>query len=98
MPQPVADIAGLRALLAEAEQWVRVPAPPGRHLLLAIAGRPDGADDGDLARIEALAESGPACALSPAHRRLARRPAATAEHDAYPLPGRGHRGQRSAGR
>ncbi len=59
MPQPVADIAGLRALLAEAEQWVRVPAPPGRHLLLAIAGRPDGADDGDLARIEALAESGP---------------------------------------
>jgi DNA segregation ATPase FtsK/SpoIIIE, S-DNA-T family len=63
MPQPVKDVAGMRALLAEAEQWVRVPAPPGRHLLLVVAGRPDGADDGDLARIEALAESGPEARL-----------------------------------
>ncbi len=76
MPRPVADVAGLRALLAEAEQWVRVPAPPGRHLLLAIAGRPAGADESDLARIQELADVGPQARLHlligdwPAKRRL----------------------------
>ena len=61
MPPPVADLAGLRAVLAEAEQWVRVPAPAGRNLLIVIAGLPDGTDDTDLARIKALA--------APARRR-----------------------------
>ncbi|HEY2793050.1 MAG TPA: FtsK/SpoIIIE domain-containing protein, partial [Micromonosporaceae bacterium] len=58
LPEPADDLAGLRAVLTEAEQWVRVPAPPGRSLLLVIAGRPSGTDDGDLARIAALAAAG----------------------------------------
>ncbi|HEY1485473.1 MAG TPA: FtsK/SpoIIIE domain-containing protein, partial [Micromonosporaceae bacterium] len=63
LPEPTADLAGLRAVLAEAEQWVRVPAPPGRSLLIVIAGRPTGSDDSDLARLEALAASGPEARL-----------------------------------
>ncbi len=59
MPPPVPDLAGLRGVLSEAEQWVRVPAPPGHSLLIVIAGRPDGTDDTDMARIEALATTGP---------------------------------------
>ena len=64
MPPPVPDLAGLRAVLSEAEQWVRVPAPPGRSLLIVIAGRPDGTDDSRLARIEALAAAGPEAAFT----------------------------------
>ena len=63
MPPPVPDLAGLRAVLSEAEQWVRVPAPPGRSLLIVVAGRPDGTDDTDMARIEALAAAGPEARL-----------------------------------
>jgi DNA segregation ATPase FtsK/SpoIIIE, S-DNA-T family len=63
MPSPVADLHGMRSIVSEAEQWVRVPAPPGHTLLVVIAGRPDGADDTDLARIESLAVAGPAARL-----------------------------------
>jgi DNA segregation ATPase FtsK/SpoIIIE, S-DNA-T family len=63
MTEPVPDLAGMRTLLDEAEQWVRVPAPPGRTLLIVIAGRPIGFDDSDLARIASLAAAGPAARL-----------------------------------
>ncbi|MBY8875467.1 cell division protein FtsK [Micromonospora sp. PLK6-60] len=62
MPPPAVDVAGLRAVLTEAEQWV---APGGgrarrhdRTLLLVIAHLPASAGPDDLARIEALAAQG----------------------------------------
>ncbi|MEV0152601.1 cell division protein FtsK [Micromonospora sp. NPDC050686] len=62
MPPPAVDVAGLRAVLTEAEQWV---APGGgrerRHdriLLLVVARLPDSAGPDDLARIETLAAQG----------------------------------------
>ncbi len=61
---PVADTNGLRALLTEAEQWVRTPAPAGRHLLLVIAGLPSHADSADLGRLTALAAQPPSARLT----------------------------------
>ncbi|GAA5196981.1 FtsK/SpoIIIE domain-containing protein [Rugosimonospora acidiphila] len=56
MREPASDAAGLRAVLGEAEQWVRQPSR--RYaLLLAIARLPHSVDDSDLARIAALADS-----------------------------------------
>ncbi|MFG1950636.1 FtsK/SpoIIIE domain-containing protein [Micromonospora sp. NPDC048830] len=67
LPPPAQDVAELRAVLTEAEQWV---APgtgrPRRHdrtLLLMIAGLPEPIGASDLRRIEALAEQGPAAGL-----------------------------------
>jgi S-DNA-T family DNA segregation ATPase FtsK/SpoIIIE len=63
MPPPVADIGGLRAVLSEAEQWVRTPAPPGRNMLVVVAGLPKQTDAADFARLTALAASGLAARL-----------------------------------
>ncbi|GAB2942924.1 FtsK/SpoIIIE domain-containing protein [Micromonospora polyrhachis] len=70
MPPPAADRTGLRAVLAEAEGWIR-PARPAatRHhrrdhtLLLVIASLPELTEGADLARIAALAQDGPAAGL-----------------------------------
>ncbi|GAA4679850.1 FtsK/SpoIIIE domain-containing protein [Phytohabitans rumicis] len=70
MPPPVTDRTGLRAVLAEAEQWVR-PARPAtarhsrrdRTLLLAVASLPELTEGADLARIAALAQHGPEAGL-----------------------------------
>ncbi|WP_326549882.1 FtsK/SpoIIIE domain-containing protein [Micromonospora sp. NBC_01813] len=60
------ELTGLRAALAEAEQWIR-PARPtvtrhhrqGRFMLLLIASLPESTDGGDLGRIDRLAQAGP---------------------------------------
>ncbi|NJP34082.1 FtsK/SpoIIIE domain-containing protein [Micromonospora thermarum] len=62
LPPPATDVAGLRAVLSEAEQWV-VPGTSGRRrhdrvLLLVIAALPEPTGPTDLARIETLAEQG----------------------------------------
>ncbi|MGC4858977.1 FtsK/SpoIIIE domain-containing protein [Micromonospora sp. DT41] len=67
LPPPAVDVAGLRAVLTEAEQWV-APGASGRRrhdrtLLLVIAVLPELTGPTDLARIEALAEQGPAAGL-----------------------------------
>lgn len=75
MPPPVFDRAGLRAVLSEAEHWVR-PGRPERQrrpaakprrrdctMLLIIAALPSATTDDELSRIAALAESGPAAGL-----------------------------------
>ncbi len=59
---PVADQAGLRSVLTEAEEWVREP-NPRYTVVLMIASLPQLADGADLARIAALAQSGPASRL-----------------------------------
>jgi DNA segregation ATPase FtsK/SpoIIIE, S-DNA-T family len=62
MSAPVTDHAGLRSVLTEAEEWVREPSP--RYaLLLVIASLPQLTEGPDLARIAALAQSGPAARL-----------------------------------
>jgi hypothetical protein len=62
MSAPVADRAGLQAVLADAEEWVREPSP--RYtLLLVIAALPQLTDGPELARIAALAQAGPAARL-----------------------------------
>jgi S-DNA-T family DNA segregation ATPase FtsK/SpoIIIE len=76
MAPPVTDRAGLRAVLTEAEQWVRPasratarPHRRDRTLLLVITALPrsadptDPADGSDLARITALAQHGPESGL-----------------------------------
>ncbi|MEV0728700.1 FtsK/SpoIIIE domain-containing protein [Polymorphospora sp. NPDC050346] len=92
MPPPVSDRTGLRAVLAEAEQWVR-PARPAaarhnrrdRTLLVVIASLPELTEGGDLARIAALAQHGPAAGL---HLIVAGwpPPPLTAETTQAPLP------------
>ncbi|AVT29781.1 cell division protein FtsK [Plantactinospora sp. BC1] len=70
MPPPVTDRTGLRAVLAEAEQWVRPTRPAtaryNRHdrtLLLVVGSLPELTEAGDLARIGALAREGPEAGL-----------------------------------
>ncbi|MER7420279.1 FtsK/SpoIIIE domain-containing protein [Micromonospora peucetia] len=67
LPPPAVDVAGLRAVLTEAEQWV-APGTSGRRrhdrtLLLVVAALPEATGPTDLARIEALAEPGRAAGL-----------------------------------
>lgn len=64
MPPPAAELSGMRTLIAEAEQWVRTPAPAGRHLLFAIAGLPAHAEPSDVARLTALASADPSARLT----------------------------------
>jgi hypothetical protein len=64
MPPPAAELGGMRTLVAEAEQWVRTPAPAGRHLLFVIAGLPTGAEPSDVARVNALAAAAPEARLT----------------------------------
>ena len=92
MPPPVTDRTGLRAVLAEAEQWVR-PARPAaarhtrrdRTLLLVVASLPELTEGADLARITALAQAGPDAGL---HLIVAGwpPPPLTAETTQQPLP------------
>ncbi|BCJ71530.1 hypothetical protein CS0771_10740 [Catellatospora sp. IY07-71] len=75
MPPPVTDRAGLQAVLAEAEHWVRPSRPEAQRrpaarprrrdctMLLLIAALPSAVDGSDLARITALAQAGPATGL-----------------------------------
>lgn len=64
---PAADVAGLRAVLDEAERWVTPGSSgPRRHdrlLLLVLAGLPERTGGAELARMESLAEQGPAAGL-----------------------------------
>src|SRR2546429_613336 len=81
---PVADRAGLQAVLADAEEWVREPSP--RYtLLIVIAALPQLTDGPELARIAALAQAGPAARL---HLIVAGwpPPPLTAETTQPPLP------------
>jgi DNA segregation ATPase FtsK/SpoIIIE, S-DNA-T family len=56
MPPPVADRAGLQAVLTEAEHWVRGERAVRDHvLLLAIAGWPQSTEADELARLSSLA-------------------------------------------
>jgi hypothetical protein len=62
MRDPAMGEAGLRAVLGEAEQWVRQPSR--RYaLLLVIASLPGSVDGSDLARIANLAEQAPGTGL-----------------------------------
>jgi hypothetical protein len=64
MPPPVTDLAGLQAVLGEAEQWVRDDrAGRERTLLLVVASWPQATDADELARVSALAAAGPAAGL-----------------------------------
>ncbi|MGR6322563.1 FtsK/SpoIIIE domain-containing protein [Micromonospora soli] len=62
LPPPATDAAGLRAVLAEAEQWVAAGTARqrghDRTLLLMLATLPDGTAPSDRARIEGLAAQG----------------------------------------
>ncbi|RIV31619.1 FtsK/SpoIIIE domain-containing protein [Micromonospora radicis] len=64
---PATETAGLRAVLAEAERWVAPESAgsrrPDRSLLLVVAALPERTGESELARIESLAEQGPAAAL-----------------------------------
>ncbi|MEH1099258.1 FtsK/SpoIIIE domain-containing protein [Micromonospora sp. CPCC 205561] len=87
LPPPAVDVAGLRAVLTEAEQWV-APGTSGRRrhdrtLLLVIAALPESTGATDLARIEALAAPGPAAGL---HLVVAGWPAPGPHGDREPLP------------
>ncbi|MBO4204985.1 FtsK/SpoIIIE domain-containing protein [Micromonospora echinofusca] len=68
LPPPATEHSGLRAVLAEAEQWVR-PNAAGRRpahdrvMLLMIAALPELVEPADLDRISVLAEQGPAAGL-----------------------------------
>ncbi|WP_422734602.1 FtsK/SpoIIIE domain-containing protein [Micromonospora sp. WMMD558] len=97
LPPPATDVAGLRAVLTEAEQWV-APGASGRRrhdrvLLLVIAALPEPTGSTDLARIETLAEQGRSSGLHllvagwPAGRRPVPRATPLAVRTAYALLG-----------
>ncbi|SCL14762.1 FtsK/SpoIIIE family protein [Micromonospora rhizosphaerae] len=62
LPPPATDVAGLRAVLGEAEQWVAAGTArqrgQDRTLLLVVAALPAGAGPTDLGRLEELAAQG----------------------------------------
>jgi hypothetical protein len=95
MPPAVTDLAGLRAVLDEAEQWVRSATGRRRRprcdrlLLLAIAGLPERTDAQDLDRITALARAGPPVGV---HLLLAGWPASARgpAQDGPPAPSPAH--------
>lgn len=62
LPPPATDLAGLRAVLAEAEQWVR-GAPVHPHRLLMVAGWPEGTGSEELDRLAALTAARPDAGL-----------------------------------
>ncbi len=111
LPPPATDVAGLRAVLSEAEQWV-APGASGRRrhdraLLLVIAALPEPTGHTDLTRIEALAEQGGASGLHllvagwPSGRAPVPRATALAIRTAYALlgdpPGTSFGGPRTGG-
>ncbi|MGC4895073.1 FtsK/SpoIIIE domain-containing protein [Micromonospora sp. DT31] len=67
LPPPATDLAGMRAVLAEAEQWVAAGTPRqrghDRTLLLVVAELPEGTTTADLDRLAGLAEDGPRAGL-----------------------------------
>ncbi|MFC4146719.1 FtsK/SpoIIIE domain-containing protein [Micromonospora mangrovi] len=67
LPPPAVDVAGLRAVLDEAEQWVGAGTARqrghDRTLLLVVAALPAGTGATDLARVEGLADQGPRAGL-----------------------------------
>ncbi|WP_172967896.1 FtsK/SpoIIIE domain-containing protein [Micromonospora sp. WMMA2032] len=67
LPPPTADLTGLRAVLAEAEQWVAAGTSRqrghDRTLLLVVAALPEGATTADLDRLADLADRGPRAGL-----------------------------------
>ncbi|GAA2352975.1 hypothetical protein Cme02nite_26960 [Catellatospora methionotrophica] len=75
MPPPVTDRAGLQAVLAEAEHWVRPSRPEAQRrptarprrrdctMLLLVAALPSDVQGAELSRITALAQAGPATGL-----------------------------------
>ncbi|KXK59862.1 cell division protein FtsK [Micromonospora rosaria] len=67
LPPPALDVAGLRGVLGEAEQWVAPdaarPRRRDRTLLLVVSAFPAGTGDAELARLAALARSGPSAGL-----------------------------------
>ena len=83
MPPPVTDRAGLQAVLAEAEHWVRPSRPEAQRrptarprrrdctMLLLIAALPSDVQGAELARITALAQAGPADGAASDRRGLA---------------------------
>ncbi|MGC5017523.1 FtsK/SpoIIIE domain-containing protein [Micromonospora sp. DT47] len=87
LPPPAVDVAGLRAVLTEAEQWVSPGSGrPRRHdrtLLLVVAGLPELTGPSDLDRIEALAERGRQAGL---HLVVAGWPPAAGTAARPPLP------------
>lgn len=87
LPPPATDVAGLRAVLTEAEQWVSPSSGrPRRHdrtLLLVVAALPESTAAADLDRIEALAERGSAAGL---HLIVAGWPSAGPYATRTPLP------------
>ena len=62
MSAPATDHAGLRAVLSEAEEWVREPSARYTQLIV-IASLPQLTEGPDLARIAALAQAGPTARL-----------------------------------
>lgn len=95
---PATDLSGLRTVLTEAERWVAAaslgPRRRDRLLLLVVAALPDGTEPADLARIETLAEQGPAAGLHlvvagwpPAGRAPLPRTTTVAMRTAYALLG-----------
>ncbi|WP_181445003.1 FtsK/SpoIIIE domain-containing protein [Micromonospora endophytica] len=95
---PATDLAGLRAALTEAEGWVSAgttgPRRHDRSLVLVLAALPEQTETADLARIETLAEQGPAAGLHlivagwpPAGRAPLPRATALAMRTAYALLG-----------
>lgn len=68
LPPAATDVTGLRAMLAEAEQWAGPADAPrrprhDRTLLLTLAGLPEGTGEAELARLTELARGGPAANL-----------------------------------
>ncbi|OKJ44619.1 cell division protein FtsK [Micromonospora sp. TSRI0369] len=67
LPPPATDLAGMRAVLAEAEQWVAAGTARqrahDRTLLLVVAALPEGTTTADLDRLAGLAEGGPRAGL-----------------------------------
>jgi hypothetical protein len=64
LPPPATDRAGLRGVLGEAEQWVRgARTRPEPTRVLVVAAWPEATGAGELARLPALAQAGPAAGL-----------------------------------
>ncbi|SCL67516.1 FtsK/SpoIIIE family protein [Micromonospora eburnea] len=86
LPPPATDVAGLRAVLTEAEQWVAAGTARqrghDRTLLLVVAALPDGTAPSDLARIGELAAQGHRAGL---HLVVAGWPPGTPLSQATPL-------------